>query len=772
MKHNPIKTASVIVILSIIAPAVLGADTRPTTSEGLSSSLTSLTEAAEFKAVLTTDAIPGWEVRKGPADTWQVKDSVLTCTGGGKLWGSWIGTREEYRDFIIEFDYKLAPGGNSGVLLRVPREGHPSTVGVEIQLLDDNADKHKNLISSQYTGSIYKIVAPSKRVARPAGEWNHIRIIAIADHIIVAVNGETIVDADGKSYPEILERSPCGPIGLQNHHTEISFRNMRLADLSGPQALADRMKWWREARFGTLVCWGPVTLKGTEIGWSRSGGRPGIGVADGEIPVEVYDNLYKQFNPVDFNANEWIAVAKAAGVRYFVFLTKHHDGFCMFDSSLTDYKITNSPFKRDVCREIADACHQAGLKLGWYYSQPDWRHPDYFTDNHKRYIEYLRGQVRELCTRYGKVDILWFDGLNAPADKWDTEHMFKMVRQLQPEIIINNRAGVPADFDTPEQWIGRSHDGRPWETCMTIGDQWSYKPDDQYKSLTECISVLVRTAGGNGNLLLNNGPMPNGRIDPIQEDRFRRIGEWLKRNGESIYKTHGGPYERDAWGTSTCRGTTVYLHVLSWDDNRIQLAPLPQQILKASLLNGQEVAYEQSAEGIEIALSRDRQDPIDTIIMLALDGNAEKLQCKPRLSGSLARECQATSSGTGGANKQRPARNAVDDDYSTFWMAGQTQSPEKLAQEPARIELDFGKPVRFDRIRLCEVLDRVGMFTLECRLDDSQEWHELARGTSIGQGRTFRFEIIEARYIRLSISKVYGYRGFQLAEFQVFPPAR
>ena len=182
-------------------------------------------------------------------------------------------------------------------------------------------------------------------------------------------------------------------------------------------------------KFGLFVHWGPVSLEGTEIGWSRGGARRGTG-GTGEIPLDVYDNLYKKFNPVKFNADEWVRIAKAAGMRYLVFTSRHHDGFSKFDTKLTDYKITSpdSPYRKDIVKELADACHEGGPEVGLYYSQPDWHHPDYRTANHARYIEYMHGQVRELMTNYGRVDMLWFDGLGGTAKDWDAETLFKMIR--------------------------------------------------------------------------------------------------------------------------------------------------------------------------------------------------------------------------------------------------------------------------------------------------------------------------------------------------------
>ncbi|MBM3854803.1 MAG: hypothetical protein FJ399_16900, partial [Verrucomicrobia bacterium] len=228
------------------------------------------------------------------------------------------------------------------------------------------------------------------------------------------------------------------------------------------------LQWWREARFGLFIHWGPVSLKGTEIGWSRAGERRGYRGPGTLVPTDEYDNLYRQFNPTLFNAREWVALAQAAGMKYLVFTSRHHDGFSMFDTQASDYKITSplSPFRRDVVRELADACHAAGLKFGLYYSQPDWRHPDAFTpDRHDRYLAYLKTQVRELLTNYGRLDILWFDGLGKKEEDYDGEAINRLARELQPHLLINNRNGLPEDFDTPEQRVGKYQDHRPWESC-------------------------------------------------------------------------------------------------------------------------------------------------------------------------------------------------------------------------------------------------------------------------------------------------------------------
>ena len=395
------------------------------------------------------------------------------------------------------------------------------------------------------------------------------------------------------------------------------------------RANAEDLAWWRDARFGMFVHWGPVSLKGKEISWSRAGERRGATdyeqAAGGEIPAEVYDTLYRNFNPVEFDAREWVAIAQAAGMKYLVFTSKHHDGFSMFDSELTDYSIAQSPFGRDIVGELAEACHEAGLRFGIYYSPPDWHHVDYRTENHQRYIDFLHGQLRELCTNYGRVDIVWFDGLRCKAEDWDSEKLFKTIRELQPRVLINNRAGLPGDFGTPEQTVGGFQTAWPWESCITIGGQWSWRPNDTVKPLKDCVHLLVRCAGGDGNLLLNVGPMPTGEIESLQVERLREMGAWLKRYGEAVYGTRGGPFLPGPWGASTHRGNTVYLHILDWPAETLILPAIAQEVVSVSLLGSAEgpasdesVWVDQSVERVEVRVAPERRHPIDTIVALML----------------------------------------------------------------------------------------------------------------------------------------------------------
>jgi len=397
-----------------------------------------------------------------------------------------------------------------------------------------------------------------------------------------------------------------------------------------PEQKSERLRWWREARFGMFIHWGPVSIRGTEISWSRGGERRGI-EGKGEIPVDEYDNLYKQFDPEKFDAAEWAAVAKSAGMKYMVLTAKHCDGFCLWRSEVDPYCMSATPFKRDVCGELADAARRSGMRIGWYYSPMDWRDPDCRTDRNARYLEKMRGHLRELLGNYGRIDLLWFDYDGGP-NPWDQANTYALVRSMQPGIVMDERLFLGpykendpdriderADYRTPEQRVGVFDTAIPWETCMTIGTQWSWKPADTIKTVAECVRILVACATGDGNLLLDVGPMPDGRIEPRQVDVLKGIGAWLGKYGESIYATRGGPFRNGAWGGSTRTGNVIYVHVARWKEGGLRLPPLGARITASSVLAGGTAAVSQTAEGITLRAPDRAMDEIETIIKLELD---------------------------------------------------------------------------------------------------------------------------------------------------------
>ena len=398
-----------------------------------------------------------------------------------------------------------------------------------------------------------------------------------------------------------------------------------------------RMQWWTDARFGMFIHWDMSSIPGTEISWSRKSARPlDVDKAPaGCVEDPVYDNLYQRFNPTNFDATVWVRLAKAAGMKYIVFTAKHHGGFCMWDTKLTDYSIMHTPFKRDVVKELADACHQAGIQLGLYYSPRDWHHPDYGVGDNSKYTAYMKGQLTELLTRYGKIGAIWFDGFGKgdSITLWHADEMLALVKRLQPQIIINNRCAnlwfegnnpsgsspvLLGDHDTPEGSIGSFQNDRPWESCMmTIktpdGFGWSYRSDALgVRNRSECIQMLASCATGDGNLLLDFGPNALGEIPADQAGLLKEMGEWMQKNRESIYGTRGGPYRNGVWGGSTYNGNTVYLHVFKWNGDRLVLPPLKSKIVKCS------VGFKQTAADLTLMLPADKQDKTDTIVILEL----------------------------------------------------------------------------------------------------------------------------------------------------------
>ena len=391
------------------------------------------------------------------------------------------------------------------------------------------------------------------------------------------------------------------------------------------------MRWWREARFGMFVHWGPASLGGSDISWCRDGGyRPGDHnfIAEPRIPAEIYDKFYQNFDPVNFDPKQWIRLIKDAGMSYIVFTAKHHDGFCMFDSRFTEYKSTarDCPCQKDIVKELADVCHESGIKFGLYYSARDWYHEHYLKGDNSLYLQYYTSQIAELLINYGKVDILWFDHIGGPHRFWNSDMILRMARSLQPGILINDRLHASVhdgkitdyicDFDTPEQEVGKFNNTRPWESCICLaGGVWSYKPNASVMAFEQCVKTLVYCAGGDGNLLLNVGPSPDGSIEPQQNERLLEIGQWLNQFGESIYKTRGGPITPTEHYACTCRENTIYLHI--FDSSRsYRFTGLNGRLESYSVLNG-------SAEAIlrddELRVSNIRGGGFDTIIKFVIN---------------------------------------------------------------------------------------------------------------------------------------------------------
>jgi alpha-L-fucosidase len=407
---------------------------------------------------------------------------------------------------------------------------------------------------------------------------------------------------------------------------------------------ADRMAWWREARFGLFLHWGLYSILAGE--WQ---GRPDYAEwirNNAHIPLEVYDRLVQRFNPVKFDADAWAGMARDAGMKYVTLTTKHHDGFCLFDNTLTDFCVRSTPFKRDICAELAAACGRAGLHQCWYHSIMDWHHPDYLPRrdweaetravdgaHYARYVEYLHGSVRQLLRNYGDIGVMWYDG------NWEStwthdmgRALYDRCRELQPDVLVNNRVDgwSPSkitdplgDFRTPEQQVPATGlPGVDWESCITMNHNWGYNAQDhEFKSTAELIGLLVETASKGGNLLLNVGPQADGTFPPESVERLAGIGRWMKVNGDAIHGTTASLFARAPF-RSTTRGNRLHLFVTHWPADSLSLPGLKTRPRSATLMAdpGRHPAVEADATGgLRLTSLGAAPDPVCSVIVLEFD---------------------------------------------------------------------------------------------------------------------------------------------------------
>ena len=389
-----------------------------------------------------------------------------------------------------------------------------------------------------------------------------------------------------------------------------------------------RLQWFRDARFGMFIHWGLYSQLGRHE-WVMNQER---------IPLTEYEKLADTWKPKPGAARHWARLAKQAGMRYMVMTTKHHEGFCLFDTRQTDYNAVKHGPGRDLVAEYVDAARSEGLRVGFYYSLMDWRHPDGVlcrTDEaaRRRFLDFTHGAVRELCSNYGKLDILWYD-VNWPltAEGWEAEKMNAMVRQLQPEIVINDRSGLPEDFGTPEQEIVPERAGRMWEACMTFNESWGYTPiDTSYKSAWSVVSMLRQVASGGGNLLLNIGPTPEGDVPEPCEQALLETGAWLRKFGPSVYDATGAwktlaPNSKWKWtaqitGDFTLKESTVYFHCNRWPGSQLAIGALENKVLSVRIMGGPSIRFTQAGGRVLLHdLPEKVPDLLATVIELEVEG--------------------------------------------------------------------------------------------------------------------------------------------------------
>lgn len=532
-----------------------------------------------------------------------------------------------------------------------------------------------------------------------------------------------------------------------------------------PTASKKAHEEWKNKRFGMFIHWGPISQMGKQLSHSRNspshheGGKP---YKIAKIPPEVYDVQYKTFNPVKFDPDKMIELAKSAGVGYVVFTAKHHAGFSMFDSAVTDYDMMSTPYKKDIVKMLSDACHKNGVKFGFYYSPRDWYNPDCDSENHHdRYIKFFKNQMYELLTKYGPIYEIWFDGLG--PGKWgDTsKEVMTAIRKLQPDAMVNDRGGAGADFYTPEHDISYFNRKEAWEACHTTTGQWGYNPAVHAKALPQLMEILLYTWGSDGNILLNIGPMGDGAMNPEEIERFQQLAEWWKVHGEeSIRNTRGGPYIPGPWGVATCKENKVFLHVFRWPKNGgLQFPELKGLKLEsARLLSGGKVEATTNAKGFMVTVPQSDREKIVTTIELTFDGKTLPIKPISRVP-SLTKQAKLTAS-----HNQDKLKNLIDQNADTNWQAN--------FKKECWIQATFDKPVTIGSFYIARGDEWSPKFTAEIQIPDGNNgWKTITPKKLKLKWEPIKFldKPVTTDKIRLLITDA---KKFICAEFELYPPVK
>jgi alpha-L-fucosidase len=534
-----------------------------------------------------------------------------------------------------------------------------------------------------------------------------------------------------------------------------------------------RMSWWRNARFGMFIHWGLYSIPAGE--WN---GKTNYGewfLEETHMPVSQYEKFADQFNPTKFDALAWVRAAKAAGMKYIVITSKHHDGFGMFRSDVSDWSIRRTPFQRDPLAELAAACKAEGITFCLYHSIMDWHHPDWgvrrpWNDvaaasgppDMDRYVVYMKAELKELLTRYGPIGLLWFDG--QWEKPWTAERgvdLYNYVRSLQPNIIVNNRVGKPAnsagggmaktgevgDYGTPEQTIPPTGfgPGVDWESCMTMNDHWGYNKSDQnWKSSETLVRNLIDCASKGGNYLLNVGPTSEGLIPAPSLERLKEIGDWMRVNSDAIYGTSASPFSRPLpWGRCTSKTaggvTTLYLHVFDWPANGQLLVPgLRSKIQKAYLLADEShhgILAKSTKEGVLVTVPSGAGRAISTTVVLQIKGQPV-VDAPPKIDASASNVYH-------GDTSDWSPRFAFDGNNETRWA-----TDDELKQAWIAIHTDRPQVVRGLKVNEA-FAGRVQKFEFQYR--DGGDWKTIFAGTTLGANFEKHFDSVKAQDFRLNI---------------------
>lgn len=526
----------------------------------------------------------------------------------------------------------------------------------------------------------------------------------------------------------------------------------------------DAVEKWKDQRFGMFIHWGPISQLGKQLSHSRNspshhlGGKPYKVAA---IEPEVYDVQYKTFNPVKYDPDYIVKLAKSAGMEYLVFTAKHHAGFSMFDSKVTDYDIINTPYGKDILKQLEQACRKNNFDFGFYYSPRDWHNPDCDSENnHPKYIKFYKAQMEELLNNYGTIHEIWFDGLG-PGNWGNTsEYIMKRIRTLQPDALVNDRGGVGADFYTPEHTVSYFNNKEIWEACHTTTGQWGYNPDVGAKSLSQLMEVLLYTWGADGNMLLNIGPRGDGSLNPVEVERLEQIAKWWSVNGEtSIRASRGGPYLPGPWGVSTRKANKVYLHIFRWNKNGEMVLPnLPgAKVLSVRLLNGGDLELDATKESYTVSVPEKFRDKIVTTI--EVEFNKDIMAAKPLFAQvPLTIGAKLTSS----INADN-LKFVTDQNAETIWEVKLRNNEKEIW-----IEATFDKPVIIGSVVTGRGDKWYPRNKPELQIPDGNGgWKTIFSWKPKFEPVKFLPEPVTTDKIRLNIT---GTNRYYLAEFELYPP--